>query len=114
MKKLIFFFVFLTIVFVTKAQTVKYDTCSNLHQYEGEWRYVNGQDTIRFYLRAHRTIDPDFISDALWGWLEYKKGNTIIESDYQHRFMNLLTTFFHPFLHALGRFLCFVILLNVN
>ena len=93
MKKILLYAAFLAIAFTAKAQTnTKYDTCNTLHQYEGEWRYVNGQDTIRIYLRVNRTFDNssyNYISDDLWGWHEYKKGNKIIESDYQHRFMQL-------------------------
>ena len=73
------------------AQATTYDTCNSLQQYQGEWRYINGQDTIRIYLRAHRSINQHFnyVTDALWGWHEYKSGNTIIESNYQYRFINL-------------------------
>jgi hypothetical protein len=74
-----------------KAQTISYDTCANLQQYEGEWQYVNGQDTIRIYLKAKRTLSQESqtISDNLWGWHQYKQGSTIIESNYQNRFINL-------------------------
>jgi hypothetical protein len=92
MKKIFLIIILLTIKYSLSAQTVEYDTCSYLQQYAGEWRYVNGNDTIRIYLRFHRdhTNDPKiYISDNLYGWLEYKKGNTIVESTYQNRFMAL-------------------------
>lgn len=75
----------------------EYDTC-NLdiyRQFEGEWRYTNGIDTIRFYLKAHRIYSPQgdfgriFVYDRLVGWHEYKRGNTVIESNYNNRFMTL-------------------------
>ena len=71
-----------------------YDTCNHLQQLSGEWKYVNGIDTLRILLRFHRrTIAINnqdiFIKDCLIGWHEYKKGNLIIESDYQNRFMTL-------------------------
>ena len=78
----------------SNAQT-EYDTC-NLQYYnkfEGNWRYVNGYDTIRISLRKHRfqyqnqppgniTID---IRDRLFGWHEYKQGSNVIESNYAFR-----------------------------
>ena len=68
--------------------------CPILQSFNGEWRYVNGQDTIRVYLRYHicnsKNADgsDDFIP-ALWGWHEYKKGNIVIESNYSNRFITL-------------------------
>ena len=72
------------------AQT-QYDTCVHLQQYTGEWLYANGSDTIRIYLRKHRTINTvtQTIMDDLYGWHEYKIGNNIVESNYQYRFMPL-------------------------
>lgn len=69
--------------------------CPAINAFEGEWRYVNGQDTIKIYLRpADYTVlglgTPETIS-KLWGWHEYKRGNTIIESNYANRFMPLPT-----------------------
>ena len=84
-----------TSYFTTKAQVqIEYDTCSYLNKYAGEWRYTNGQDTIRIYLKMQRTTmrtngnDYDLIADDLWGWQEYKQGNTIIQSDYGGRLGN--------------------------
>jgi hypothetical protein len=76
--------------FAQNAST-RYDTCQTLNQYQGEWRYAIGQDTIRIYLRYHRNYSPSFnhVSDNLYGWLEYKTGNTIIESTYQNKNMTL-------------------------
>lgn len=67
------------------------DTCSALQVHQGEWLYANGQDTIRIYLRYHRSYDSEFnfFNDRLWGWHEYKRGNQVIQSNYQHRFMPL-------------------------
>lgn len=81
-----------------KAQTpnivTEYDTCSHLSQYQGEWIFANGNDTIRVYLRFHReeyvqNSSHRSVTDYLVGWHERKSGNTIIESNYQHRFINL-------------------------
>lgn len=69
-----------------------YDTSECLKQYEGNWMYINGLDTIRVALRYNRTeINPGLIKDELYGWHEYKVGNTIIESKYKNRFMNLFS-----------------------
>jgi hypothetical protein len=64
-----------------------HDTCDCLKQYEGEWRYINGSDTITVYLRPHPAFSSKFIHCAygLIGWYEYKKGKVVIESNYQHR-----------------------------
>lgn len=72
------------------AQTA-YDTCNKLQPYEGEWRYTNGQDTIRIYLKAARVSftypdNSNTVRDDLYGWHEYKKGNIVVESNYQNRF----------------------------
>lgn len=70
---------------------IKYDTCSLLQQYSGEWRYTSGQDTIRIFLKPHRSRSYWFPSviDNLWGYLEYKHGNNIVVNDSQNRFYNL-------------------------
>ena len=97
MKKLLLTLIFLQFIFSSFAQNVntKYDTCQLLSQYQGEWRYTNGLDTIRMYFRYHRDYSPLFnwVSDKLYGWLEYKSGNTIIESNYPNRNMLLPATY---------------------
>ena len=72
-----------------KAQITTFDTCQYIYQFNGEWMYANGNDTIRIFLRAQRNIYTDFnsLEDRVFGWHEYKQGNTIIESTYQNRFM---------------------------
>ncbi|MBK8309873.1 MAG: hypothetical protein IPL04_02165 [Chitinophagaceae bacterium] len=85
--------------FVTESQgqitrPPLFDTCSYLQPLEGEWRNVNGLDTIKIYLRFHRSFnsDPetyDATLDCLWGWIEYKHGNNVIMSDYANRFVTL-------------------------
>jgi hypothetical protein len=93
MKKILIAFLFLIVGINLKAQThvLTYDTCSKLQALNGEWMYNNGADTIRVYLRYHRDFTVWFngIQDRLWGWHEYKIGNTIIESNYQNRFQSL-------------------------
>ncbi|MCP9750696.1 DUF6705 family protein [Ferruginibacter sp. HRS2-29] len=87
-KALIFILIFFIGAFKIQAQ-VKFDTCQYIVKFAGEWRYANGIDTIRVYLRPIRAFDTDFqgVQDVLYGWHEYKKGNIIIESVYQNRFM---------------------------
>ena len=94
MRNIITLFIFLFLNFTSFGQSMtEYDTCHYLKQFEGEWKYVNGLDTLRIYLRFHKktiTTNKDFlIQDVLIGWHEFKKGDLIIESDYQNRFMNL-------------------------
>ena len=81
-----------------KAQNnyqTKYDTCNYYRQFEGEWRYINGNDTVRVYLKTLRIyfspidLDGGLFRDDLIGWHEYKQGNNIIESNYQSRFLPL-------------------------
>jgi hypothetical protein len=97
MKK-IFFLVLVLFVKITTAQTTgmvtEYDTCNHLRQYEGEWVYANGLDTIKIFLRFHRRqyVQSDrhrSITDYLVGWHMRKQGNLVIESNYQHRFIDL-------------------------
>jgi hypothetical protein len=96
MKNIIILVIALAIKLNTSAQTMvtAYDTCRHYAQYQGEWMYANGNDTIRIYLKKVRTkyIDSDVhtsIIDGIIGWHEYKSGNTIIESNYQNRFIQL-------------------------
>lgn len=84
----------LIIVFVgsqMQAQQTTYDTCSSIKKFEGNWICSNGFDTIRVTLRYARVYDVDdnTFRDLLYGWHEYKQGNTIIESIYQNRFMTI-------------------------
>lgn len=91
MKKLILFFHICFLfakVGLGQPGLVEYDTCSAIKQYEGEWLSTNSQDTIKIYLRYHRQYSQNFhfVSDNLYGWIEYKRGATIVESTYEHRF----------------------------
>lgn len=93
--KNIILIILVTFSFAVKAQTT---VCPILQSFAGEWRYVNGQDTLRIYLRyqdCNFNIDngPNDTIGILWGWHEYKNGNTVIESNYANRFMTLLTNF---------------------
>jgi hypothetical protein len=88
MKK-IFIIIFGLLVINKRVVAQDYDTCQLIHQFEGEWIYASGNDTIKIYLRAQRdyySLD-NTTRDVLYGWHEYKQGNTIIESVYQNRFM---------------------------
>ncbi len=90
--KLIFFIIFLTAINSYSQTTLKYDTCSYIKKFEGNWMYANGDDTIRVSLRYARVCYPNmnFINDFIFGWHEYKKGNIIVESNYQNRNVPIL------------------------
>jgi len=90
-KRILIFLSILLIVQFAKAQAPVFDTCQNLPQYDGEWRYINGIDTLKIYLRDHRFSSVSDngslnVYDRLWGWIDYRSGTTVIESNYQHRF----------------------------
>ena len=89
MKKIIIIFLFALSYFSVEAQST---ICPALNSFTGEWRYTNGQDTIRIYLRSNDytilTGEGNTIAN-LWGWHEYKQGNTIVESNYTNRFITL-------------------------
>ena len=99
MKRVTLFFLLLTILSSShgNAQVTRpphFDTCQYLQSLQGEWMNVNGNDTIRVYLRFHRDFysDPETYNstvDELWGWVEYKQGSNIIMSDYANRFATL-------------------------
>jgi hypothetical protein len=87
----IFIAIFLCLSTAVNAQS---SLCPALQQFGGEWRYVNGQDTIRVFLRSNDYIitgDGATVIAKLWGWHEYKQGNVTIESNYSNRFMTLPT-----------------------
>jgi hypothetical protein len=71
--------------------TTTYDTCQYATQCVGEWQYAYGLDTIRITLRHKRdySVKFNYMADNLYGWIEYKQGNTIIESTYTNRNINL-------------------------
>jgi hypothetical protein len=77
-----------------KSQTVRFDTCQLANQFNGEWMYSNGNDTIRIYLRAQRNFysESHSFDDRIFGWHEFKQGNVIVESIYSNRFMQLTPT----------------------
>ena len=97
MRKIFITVVLISIAYIGRSQNAytRYDTCHLLSQYEGEWRYTNGQDSIRIYLRYHRDYSVSFnsISDNLYGWLEYKTGNTEIETTYP--FKNMILPYYY-------------------
>ncbi len=91
---------------IASAQTpTAYDTCSAIQTFQGTWMYQDGQDTIRIHLRYHefisygtdRGINEDRIFDDLVGWIEYKQGNVILESNYSNRYMTLPYSFVNAF-----------------
>lgn len=92
MKKiLIAFTCFILIKSDLKAQITTFDTCQYIHLFAGEWMYANGNDTIRVFLRPQRNIytEHNSLEDRIFGWHEYKQGNTTVESIYQNRFMTI-------------------------
>jgi hypothetical protein len=71
-----------------QSSITNYDTCFATRQFNGEWRNVNGLDTIKVYFRTHifySSIINKYEGEVL-GWHEYKIGGQIIQSDYSHRF----------------------------
>jgi len=72
---------------VNAQHPLEYDTCNTLQQYQGEWMNVTGTDTLRIYLKPVRTYETVYnnIKDNLWGWIEYKRGNNIVMSNYANR-----------------------------
>lgn len=90
MKIIIIFLFVLTNSSVQAQSTI----CPALNSFTGEWRYTNGQDTIRIYLRSNDYAllgNGDTTIGKIWGWHEYKQGNTIVESNYDKRFITLPT-----------------------
>lgn len=100
MKKLIIILIAIIFSLNVKSQATtntENDYCSYLQQFEGEWKWVNGNQTITIYLRFHRKSTTHgsllFNQDCLIGWHEYKIDNVTIESDYQNRFVTLPANF---------------------
>ncbi len=97
MKQIFLVIIFSSLYTCINAQVTAppyFDTCQYLRPLEGEWVNINGNDTIRIYLRFHRNFysDQDTFNstiDELWGWIEYKQGNTIVVSDYANRLATL-------------------------
>lgn len=85
---IVFYFTFQSTV---SAQITTFDTCQYIHQFNGEWLYANGNDTIRVFLRAQRNTYTGLhsLEDRLFGWHEYKQSNTVIESTYANRYMTI-------------------------
>ena len=90
--------IIITLIFLSNSIKAQSSICPTLNSFVGEWRYVNGQDTIRIYLRTgDYTILTDGVRNTsiamLFGWHEFKSGNTIIESNYTNGNMTLPTTY---------------------
>ena len=88
----------LMILFVCLSTLVKAQSslCPYLQPFSGEWMCTNGQDTIRIYFRYHEmnfNMQQNDIRGRLFGWHEYKRGNTIVESNYANRFITLPSLF---------------------
>jgi len=100
MKRLITF-AFLSISIIANGQS---SICPSLKSLEGEWQYTNGQDTIRICLRYKDCIfnigENKNILANLWGWHEYKVGNTVKESNYSNRLMNIPSNYDSVILHS--------------
>ena len=101
MKSLFLILIILVTVPKVKAQVnqAQFDTCNYYHQFEGEWKYINGIDTIRFYFKVLRKYFSPYeingiaeFADRLIGWHEYKQGSNIIESNYQYRNLPLVSS----------------------
>ncbi len=96
--------VFISLIFIVAilgtnnkvdAQIAIYDTCNNLRQLDGEWKYVNGTETLKVYFRTKvfHSLSYNNFNASLIGWHELTNGSTIIQSDYSHRFDSLPTDF---------------------
>ena len=97
--------IIITLIFLSNSIKAQSSICPTLNSFVGEWRYVNGQDTIRIYLRTgDYTILTDGVRNTsiamLFGWHEFKSGNTIIESNYTNRNMTLPTNSNNEVLHS--------------
>lgn len=58
---------------------------NTMSAYHGTWQWVNGTDTVRFYLaqkKVYININGGYHKDLLIGWHIYKRGNAVIESSY--------------------------------
>lgn len=108
MKKILIISILILTKTISIGQTsvTTYDTCQYLQQFEGEWKYSQGADTLKIYLKYHRrTISTNnnqdiYVKDCLIGWHEYKQGNMIIETDYPNRFITLpadISTIYNDF-----------------
>ncbi|MFC4263032.1 DUF6705 family protein [Ferruginibacter yonginensis] len=91
MKNILTIFIFSLFIYTKASGQINkphYDTCAALQQFQGEWRYTNGADTIRIYLRYYRgkSINRNSIIDNLIGFYEYKHGNNIVSGNYANRF----------------------------
>lgn len=95
MKKILILVLIVFFNLSTKAQSPIYDTCQYLSQYQGtNWYYINGQDTIKLHFRYHLFFSRhenggSSVRDNLLGWIEYKSGTTVLESDYMYRYQPL-------------------------
>jgi len=91
MKNILIIIVLITLSFAGRSQST---ICPALQAFTGEWRYISGQDEIRVYLRAgdYTILEGSGTTIAkLWGWHEYKRAGTVVESNYANRFMTLPT-----------------------
>jgi hypothetical protein len=61
-----------------------YEINNTLSRFEGSWLWNNGTDTVWLNMQKQKVhfSDVPFDQDVLVGWHKYKKGNTIIESNY--------------------------------
>lgn len=80
--------VFIGVSFKSAGQIKRsFDTCQTLRQFDGEWIGIHSDDTIKVFFRTHKFESQDFseVSSELLGWHEYKKGNSLVQSDYSKR-----------------------------
>ena len=91
MKNRIFIIIILLVTFsiTSKAQIPvpgEYRINNTLTRFEGNWRWTNGTDTVWLNMQKQKVhferIPCDW--DHIVGWHKYKKGNTVIESNFQY------------------------------
>lgn len=91
MKSLTFYIVFVAVIIFTMPVFAQYpvpggyDVNNTLTRFEGTWRWVNGQDTVWIYMQKQKInySEIPYDADKIVGWHKYKKGNVIVESNYQ-------------------------------
>lgn len=96
MKKTTLLYIF-NILFVlinpieTKSQNYpsagQYLTNTTMQPFIGEWRWVDGTDTLQISLKVKKVFfdfNGGYYSDCLVGWHIFKRGQTVIENTYQY------------------------------
>lgn len=60
---------------------------NTLDRFIGTWMWINGNDTVKLFLKKERIAAPgtlNFDYDAIIGWHLYKQGAVIVESSFNY------------------------------